>query len=57
MSTHPITRTRPHSWEGLLPLTNDQRRAIWAEKFYSQGHHRNRKPRIRVKPRIRIVND
>ena len=35
--------------------TPDERRAAWAYRYYSAGHHRiNRKPRIRVKPRIRI---
>lgn len=35
--------------------TADQRRALWAFKFFSGGHHHApRKPRIRVKPRIRI---
>ena len=35
--------------------TPDERRAQWAYRYYSAGHHRiNRKPRVRVKPRIRI---
>ncbi|MET3654045.1 hypothetical protein [Dyella japonica] len=58
MSLLSITRTRPKSFEGCTPLDNDQRRAEWAAKFYGGGHHhRQRKQRIRVKPRIRIVND
>jgi hypothetical protein len=56
MNVLSITRTRPKSFEGCTPQTNDQRRAEWAQKFYSGGHHR-KKPRLRVKPRIRIVND
>ncbi len=51
-----VTRTAPRSWDGCMPQTNDERRAEWAHRYYSGGHHR-RKPRIRVKPRIRIVND
>ena len=36
-------------------LTADERRALWALKFFGGGHHRvQTKPRIRVKPRIRI---
>ena len=51
-----VTRTRPHSSHGCTPMSNDERRAAWAAKFYGAGHHRrDRKPRIRVKPRIRIV--
>ncbi|MDR3445951.1 hypothetical protein [Dyella sp.] len=58
MSALPIflSRTAPKSWEGCEPQTNDERRAAWAARFYSGGHHR-KKPRFRVKPRIRIVND
>lgn len=37
--------------------TPDERRAAWSYAYYSAGHHRrDRKPRIRVKPRIRIIN-
>lgn len=37
--------------------TPDERRAAWSFAYYSAGHHhRDRKPRIRVKPRIRIIN-
>lgn len=37
--------------------TDDQRRALWAFKFFGGGHHHIQpKPRIRVKPRIRIVH-
>lgn len=50
MKVPVITRTRPRSWEGCLPPTNDQRRAAWAEKYYGQGHHhRIPKPRVRAK--------
>lgn len=56
MNILTIVRTKPHSWHGCEPPSNDQRRAEWAAKFYSAGHHR-KKPRLRVKPRIRIVND
>lgn len=45
----PITRT-------TRALSNDERLAQWAYKFYGAGHHRSeRKPRVRVKPRIRVV--
>lgn len=37
------------SMEAIRPLSNDDRRAVWATKFYAQGHHRRpNKPRIRV---------
>lgn len=37
--------------------TADQRRAQWAYRYYAAGlHHTQSKPRIRVKPRIRIIN-
>lgn len=51
-----VTRTAPRSWDGCRPMSNDERRAEWAARYFSQGHHRP-KPRIRVKPRIRIIND
>jgi hypothetical protein len=56
MNVLSIFRTRPKSWDGCTPPTNDERRAAWASRYYSAGHHR-KKPRLRVKPRIRIVND
>lgn len=35
--------------------TPDERRAQWASKYFAAGHHhRPAKPRVRVKPRIRI---
>jgi hypothetical protein len=35
--------------EQYRPRSNDERRAEWASKFYSQGHHRTpQKPRVRV---------
>jgi len=35
--------------EQYRPRTNDERMADWAQKFYSQGHHRTpQKPRVRV---------
>lgn len=35
--------------ERIRPLSNDERRAQWAAKFYTQGHHRRpSKPRLRV---------
>lgn len=38
--------------------TPDERRAQWAARFYGGGHHRKpSKPRVRVKPRIRIVQN
>jgi len=36
--------------------TADERLARWYYRFYASGcHHIQRKPRLRVKPRIRIV--
>jgi len=36
-------------------LSNDERRAAWAARYYGAGLHRRLpKPRVRVKPRIRI---
>ena len=56
MSVLSIFRTRRHSWDGCTPPTNNERRANWASKYYGEGHHnRLKKPRIRVKPRVRIV--
>ena len=53
---HAITRTKPHSWDGCMPATNNERRAHWAQKYFGQGHHqRQGKPRIRVKPRVRVI--
>ena len=35
--------------------SNDERRAAWAARYYGAGLHRRLpKPRVRVKPRIRI---
>ena len=35
--------------EAIRPPSNDERRAIWARKFYALGlHRRAEKPRIRV---------
>lgn len=33
-----IFRTR--TWRDLKPLTNDERRALWAARFYALGLHR-----------------
>jgi len=58
MNTFAITRTRPKSFEGCTPLSNDERRALWAQRYYGSGRHQpHKKPHVRVKPRIRIVND
>ena len=39
-------------------LTADERLARWYYRFYASGcHHVTRKPRIRVKPRIRIQSN
>lgn len=27
------------TWDGCRPLSNDERRAAWARKFYAGGHH------------------
>ena len=38
------------SWDDVLPLTNDQRRADWASRYYANGlHHVNGKPRMRIR--------
>ena len=35
--------------EAIRPMSNDDRRAHWAQKFYALGFHRRLdKPRIRV---------
>lgn len=35
--------------DAIRPLSNDERRAMWAARFYAQGHHRTpQKPRVRV---------
>lgn len=56
MTLHPlprnlsVTRTRPHSSHGCTPMSNDERRAAWAAKFYGGGHHHKpQKPRVRVR--------
>lgn len=37
------------SWDAIRPLTNNERRAEWARKYYQAGHHMHeRKPRIRI---------
>jgi hypothetical protein len=37
------------SIEAIRPRSNDERRAVWASKFFSLGLHRQpTKPRIRV---------
>ncbi|QAU22558.1 hypothetical protein EO087_00035 [Dyella sp. M7H15-1] len=45
---HLITRTN-HRPESCRSLNNDERRGLWAARFYGEGHHqRQQKPRIRV---------
>jgi hypothetical protein len=40
------------NWSDLKPLSNDDRRALWAARYFSQGHHRTpQKPRVRVQNR------
>lgn len=35
--------------DAIRPLSNDERRALWAAKYFAQGHHRQPpKPRVRV---------
>ena len=42
--------------ESIRVPTNDERRAAWAARYFAQGSHRQpSKPRVRVKPRIRVV--
>lgn len=37
------------TWAAIRPLSNDERRAMWAARFYAQGHHRTpQKPRVKV---------
>jgi hypothetical protein len=38
MSFLTITETRPHSWIGCEPMTNDERRGEWAAKYYAGGY-------------------
>lgn len=41
--------------ESIRPRSNNERYAQWAAKFFAAGYHREpSKPRIRVKPRVRI---
>jgi hypothetical protein len=41
--------------ESIRVPTNDERRAAWAVRYFAQGNHRQpSKPRVRVKPRIRV---
>lgn len=41
--------------ESIRVPTNNERRAAWAAKYFSGGHHREpSKPHVRVKPRIRV---
>lgn len=52
MTPLAIFRTKPHRWTGCTPPTNDERRAMWAAKYYGNGHHnRQQKPRIRLQPK------
>jgi len=45
---HFLTRADQRA-ETYRPLSNNERRAIWAAKFFGAGHHlRQQKPRIRV---------
>jgi hypothetical protein len=51
MNPQAITRTRPGRWDGCQPLTNDERRAQWAQRYFAGGHHhKTQKPRIRLTP-------
>jgi hypothetical protein len=45
---HLITRVDRRA-ESCRALDNNERRAIWAARFYGAGHHqKQQKPRIRV---------
>jgi hypothetical protein len=45
---HLITHADERA-ETYRPLSNNERRAIWAAKFFGAGYHlRQQKPRIRV---------
>jgi len=42
--------------EAIRPRSNDERRAAWAARYFAQGAHREpSKPRLRVKPRVRVI--
>jgi hypothetical protein len=44
-----VTHTKRGKWDGCLPMSDDERRATWAARFYSAGHHHKQpKPRVRV---------
>lgn len=51
-----ITHPKPYgvvvharTWSAIRPLSNDERRAMWASRYFAQGHHRSpQKPRVKV---------
>lgn len=45
-----VTHTKRGTWDGCRPMSDDERRAAWAARYYGSGHHRKQpKPRIRVR--------
>lgn len=47
MSAQFIMRAR--NLESVRPLSNDERRATWAQKYFLRGDHRRpTKPRVRI---------
>lgn len=51
MTTHaPGFVMHARTWAAIRPLSNDERRAMWASRYFAQGHHRTpQKPRVKVK--------
>ena len=41
-----LIHTRAYEYESIRPLSNDERRAEWASKYFAAGHHRT--PRSRA---------
>ena len=49
MSALRIPLMHARDLESVRPLSNDERLATWAQRYFLRGHHRNpSKPRIRV---------
>lgn len=36
-----IFKSHRKSWKGCYVLSNDERRAAWALRYYGAGHHKN----------------
>lgn len=44
-----LIHAKPYEYESIRPLSNDERRAAWAARYFSAGYHR-----IPSKPRVRL---